>query len=85
MAFYTGTTADGSDTREVQGMYISENGQEWSNKPYPITRELNKHLRFVNLTLKEAYLAILENKSKASKRVQKYLLANYKAFNPQDK
>lgn len=85
MPFYTGKTADGSDMREVQGMHISEDGREWSNQPYPITRELNRHLRFVNLTLKEAHQAILDGKSKASKRVQKYLLANYKAFNPQDK
>lgn len=85
MAFYTGKTADGSDMREVQGMYISEDGREWSNRPYPITRELTRHLRFANLTLKESHQAILDGKSVASKRVQKYLIANYKAFNPQDK
>jgi hypothetical protein len=82
MPFYTGKTKDGSDMKEVQGMHISENGREWSNQPYPITRELNRHLKFVNLTLKEAHQAILDNNSKASKRVQKYLIANYEAFNP---
>jgi len=71
--------------REVQGMYISEDGKEWSNKPYPITGELNRHLKFVNLTLKEAHQAILDGESKASKKVQKYSLANYKAFNPENK
>lgn len=85
MAFYTGKTKDGSDMRDVQGMHISENGKEWSNKPYPVTRELNRHLRFANLTLKEGCQAILDGKSIASKRVQKYLLANYKAFNPENK
>lgn len=85
MPFYTGTTRDGSDMRKVQGMHISENGKEWSNMPYPITRELNRHLRFVDLTLKEAHQAIVDGNSRASKRVQKYLLANYRAFNPEDK
>ena len=66
MAFYTGKTKDGSDMREVQGMHISENGKEWSNKPYPVTRELNRHLRFANLTLKEGCQAILDGKSKIS-------------------
>jgi hypothetical protein len=85
MPFYTGKTADGSDMEEVQGMYISENGEEWSNRPYPIHRELNRHLRFTDLSLKEAHQAILDNTSKASKRVQKYLLANYEAMNPENK
>lgn len=85
MAFYNGQSRDGSDMEEVQGMYISEDGKSWSNQPYPITRELNKHLKFVDLTLKEAHQAILDGNSKASKRVQKYLLANYNAFNPYDK
>jgi hypothetical protein len=81
----TGTTKDGFDAKEVQGMYISENGNEWSNKPYPIHRELYRHLKYVNLSFKEAYEAMLNGTSKASKRVQKYVLANYKAMNPQNK
>jgi hypothetical protein len=85
MAFYTGKTEDGSDIKEVQGMYISECGNHWSNQPFPITRKLNKHLKSNNLTLKEAHQAILDNKSKAPKRIQKYLLTNYKAFNPHNK
>jgi hypothetical protein len=83
--FLTGKSKDGSDAREVQGMYISESGNEWSNMPYPIHRELNRHLRYVNLSLKEAHQAILNGNSKASKRVQKYLLANYEAMNPKNK
>lgn len=85
MGFYRGKTADGSDMEEVQGMSISECGNYWSNRPYPITRELNRHLKFSKLTLKESHQAILDGKSIASKRVQKYLIANYKAFNPEDK
>lgn len=85
MPFYTGKTKDGSDAQEVQSMYISEDGKSWSTSQYPITREMNRHLRYANLSLKEAHQAILDGKSIASKRVQKYLLANYKAFNPQNK
>lgn len=85
MPFYSGTTADGSDMEEVQGMYISEDGNEWSNNPYPIHRYLRRHLKYADLTLKEAHEAMLSNTSKASKRVQKYLLANYRAMNPENK
>jgi|GEM_PF-2987780 len=85
MPFYTGKTKDGSDMQEVQGMYISENGMEWSNKPYPIHRELHRHLKYVNLSFKEAHIAMLNGNSKASKRVQKYVLVNYKAMNPENK
>ena len=37
MAFYTGSTPDGSDMKEVQGMYVNPyNDNEWSSEPYPI-------------------------------------------------
>ena len=85
MPFFTGKKADMSDMEEVQGMYISEDGNEWSNQPYPIHRELHRHLRYVNLSFKEAHEAMLNGTSKASKRVQKYVLANYSAMNPQNK
>ena len=85
MPFYKGTTADMSDIQEVQGVYISEDGNEWSNMPYPIHRELYRHLRYVTLSFNEAYEAILNGTSKASKRVQKYVLANYHAMNPNNK
>jgi hypothetical protein len=85
MAFYTGTKPDLSDIREIGGLYISEDGNQWSTSPYPIHRELYRHLKYVNLSFKEAYEAMLKGTSKASKRVQKYVLANYKAMNPQNK
>ena len=83
--FLTGKSKDGSDAIELQGMYISECGNMCSNKPYPIHRELYRHLNYVNLSFKELYKAMLNGNSKASKRVQKYVLANYKAMNPQNK
>ena len=85
MPFYTGTKADMSDMREIGGMYISEDGNQWSSSPYPIHRELYRHLKYVNLSFKEAHEAMLNGTSKASKRVQKYVLANYHAMNPQDR
>lgn len=85
MAFYTGKKADLSDIEEVQGMYISEDGNQWSNRPYPIHKELYRHLKYVNLSFKEAHKEMLNGTSKASKRVQKYVLANYKTMNPQNK
>lgn len=85
MAFYVGKTKDGFDMKEVQGMYISEDGNKWSNTPYPIHRELYRHLKYVNLSFKEAHEVILNGVSKASKRVQKYILANYHAMNPENK
>jgi hypothetical protein len=85
MAFYTGRTKDGSDMQEVQGMYISEDGNGWSNQPYPIHRELYRHLRYVDLSFKEAHEAMLNGTSKASRRVQKYVIANYHAMNPENK
>jgi hypothetical protein len=85
MPFYTGKTADGSDMVELPGPFISEDGNEWSNKPYPIHRELHRHLNYTKLDLKESHEAMLNKTSKASKRVQKYLIANYSAMNPQNK
>lgn len=85
MPFYTGTTKAGSDMREIGGMYISEDGNQWSNRPYPIHRELDRHLKFVNLSFKEAHEAMLNGTSKASKRVQKYVIVNYHAMNLQNR
>lgn len=76
MAFYSGKTNDMSDMKQV-GFYLSEDGKQFSNMPYPITREVQRHLNYTNLTLKEAYELMLKGESKASKRVQKYV----KTFN----
>jgi len=84
MPIYTGKSEDGADMVEVTGVYMSGDGNEWSNKPYPIHRELNRHLNYAKLTLKEAHEAMLNGTSKASKRVQKYLIANYGAMTPEN-
>lgn len=42
MPIYRGSSADGWDMREVQGAFISPDGNEWSTKPY--TLEQFQHL-----------------------------------------
>ena len=39
MPFYTGKSADGSDMREVQGMYTSPNGHYWGSQPISLALE----------------------------------------------
>jgi len=84
MAFYTGKSKDGSDMREVRGMYISQNGSQWSSEPYPINNTLDLHLHQNNLSLKQEYQLILSKTSKASAAIRKYILDNYNALNPQN-
>lgn len=79
MGFYTGIKGDMSDMVQ-KSLYLSEDGTQFSNQPYPITKELNRHLRFTNLTLKESYQLMLEGKSQSSKRVQKYVMENHNAL-----
>ena len=39
MPFYTGSSPDGSDMKEVEGAYVNpDNPNEWSAKPYPKQR-----------------------------------------------
>jgi hypothetical protein len=37
MPFYIGKSADGSDAKELKGMYRSPDDKEWSSKPYDDT------------------------------------------------
>ena len=43
MAFYTGSSKDGSDARQCHGAYVSPDGKEWSNMPYPKTKQQRTH------------------------------------------
>ena len=38
---FTGKSADGSDAKEVEGMYMHPDGEQWSNQPWIITKEAN--------------------------------------------
>lgn len=61
MPFYTGKTADGSDMKELQGAYVSEDGKEWSSEMYPyqkrMIRDKNAVLDYMNgrYTLNDVY------------------------------
>lgn len=48
---YTGRTADGSDAKEVQGMYVSPDGSMWSNQDRWSTKEEKRERRLYNRTL----------------------------------
>jgi hypothetical protein len=74
----TGKSADGSDAYPVQGMFVSPNGEEWSNKPY--TKEdkmwgelypyLAKNLRSLN----DEYELIKENRSNLNRRLREFVI-----------
>ena len=36
---FTGKSADGSDMREVEGVYVHPDGKQWSSQPWIITKE----------------------------------------------
>jgi hypothetical protein len=93
MAFFTGSTSDGSDMRQKFGFFTNPNNEdEWSSEPYneeqkAFVREDNRQYRMkmsiVNfmkenkLCLDEVRLLIIEKKSNLSKRQRDYVLAHY--------
>ena len=36
---FTGKSEDGSDMREVEGVYVHPDGKQWSSEPWIITKE----------------------------------------------
>ena len=84
MAFYTGKSADGSDAREVEGMYINPlNPNEWSNKPYPTQQKIiniNTELRnYMNgiYCLNDVFKQIQGKKCTLPKRIRDFVLSHY--------
>ena len=92
MPFYTGKTADGSDMEEVEGMYLSPNGKEWSSVPYkyPYIQENEKftdkeHRLYWEIydylngkrSFRDEYNLILEKKSELSKAQRDYLIKQF--------
>ena len=86
MPFYTGNTADGSDMREVEGMYISPNGKEFSNMPYAPSREdrlyarCREHCAANMRTWRDEYELIKQKKSTMSSACRAYLLTEFEKF-----
>jgi hypothetical protein len=85
MPFYTGKSADGSDIKEVEGMYVSACGNYWSSKPFKdkASREIYKRQRAWNeimehingkRTIREEYSLIKEKKSTLSARCKKLII-----------
>ena len=90
MPIYTGSTPDGSDMKEFEGVYINpENDNEWSSKPYPKQktypeqrRSMNKYNRLMDYmngkyNLNDVYLQIKEKKCKLPSVMRKYVLSHY--------
>jgi hypothetical protein len=82
MPFYTGKTADGSDMLQT-GVYLSPDGNEWSNKPYTEEQKMkekehNIHWKVFDhisgkRTLRDEYDLIKEKKSTLSKTCRDYV------------
>ena len=83
MPFYTGSTADGSDMKEVQGAYVSEDGKEWSSEMYPYQKRAintkNEVLDYMNgrYTLRDVYNQIQNKTCELSSRLRKYVLDHF--------
>lgn len=86
MPIYTGKTADGSDMKEAEGVYVSEDGSYWSNMP--ITKEHRRQAKEQrdydaifqicsdrHLSMKDLYQLVLDKKSTMLSSRQKRLLA----------
>lgn len=74
---FTGKSEDGSDAYPSMGMFVSPNGQQWSNKPYTkedrMWQELYPHLAKNLRSLKDEYELILQKKSNLSSRLRNYV------------
>jgi hypothetical protein len=93
MPFFTGSTSDGSDMRQIFGVFTNPNNEdEWSTEPYneeqkAFVREDNRQYRLkmsvVNymkdnkLSLDDVRDLVVSKKSNLSKRQRDYVLAHY--------
>lgn len=83
MSFYTGSTVDGSDAREIDGMYVNpKNENEWSNFPYPKQPEERMYDEIMDYadgrySLNDLKKQIDNKKSKLSRRLRDYVMSHY--------
>mgnify|MGYP003650412831 FL=1 len=84
MPMYTGKTRDGSDMKEVEGMYVNpDNDDEWSSEPYPAQVKLlkpkNAVMDYMGSTkgLDDVYKEIKNKTCKLSASLRKYVLTHY--------
>lgn len=84
---YTGKSADGSDMKEVEGVYDLGNGM-WGNTPPPgyqykrspiehMIDELAIHLTDTGHTLEQEYQLVQEKKSHLSRRMREFVELTY--------
>ena len=71
---YSGKSADGSDMYPVKGVYVSPDGNEWSNMPYTkedkLWEELYPYLAKNLISLEDEYKLVLNKQSKLSRRLR---------------
>lgn len=84
MPSYTGKTADGSDMKEFEGVYVNpDNSNEWSSTPYPSQRRAiniqNTLLDYMSgrYTLNDVYQQIKAKKCPLSRNLREYVLSHY--------
>tara|TARA_R110002095_G_scaffold193603_1_gene171864 strand:+ start:7228 stop:7512 length:285 start_codon:yes stop_codon:yes gene_type:complete len=84
MPIYTGRTADGSDMKEFEGVYVNpENDNEWSSEPYPSQaksiRKVESIKEYMNgkYCLNDVYLQIKEKKCGLSFKLRQFVLSHY--------
>jgi hypothetical protein len=78
---FTGKSADGSDAQVAEGLHVNpENPSEWSNTPYPPSKEqkmaweIYDHIAKNNRTLKDEYDLIQQKKSILSRRLREFVV-----------
>lgn len=85
MPFYTGSSPDGSDMKEIDGIaYVNpHNPDEWSTKPYPGQQSIinlkNAVLDYMDgrYTLNDVYEQIKNKQCPLSRRERDFVLAHY--------
>jgi hypothetical protein len=84
MPFYTGKSSDGSDMKEVPGVYVNpDNPNEWSPYPYPKQikwiRMKEELMDYMNgrYCLNDVYKQIQDKTCPLSKRLRDYVLSHY--------
>ena len=74
----TGKSADGSDAYPAQGVFVSPDGEQWSNMPYTkedkMWQELYPYLAKNLRSLKDEYELIKQKKSQLSRRLRDFVI-----------
>jgi len=73
----TGKSADGLDAYPAQGVFVSPDGEQWSNQPYTkedkMWQELYPYLAKNLRSLRDEYELVLQKKSNLSRRMRDYV------------